>query len=380
MSNSINLILNKPVLVSGLVALSGAISTIYMFGNINLLNALFFGSSSFTINFLLYYPDIRDIDLADIFKNFDFVSMLKLSLAVLAGLLTAIIVFNSTIEVMGVMLFGLTPAIAISSPPPLLLLIGAVLTLSSFIANTALYLNSFNLNNVSYFYDVSKKSLIILDRLYDNSLELFNSLTNLKIKDITNNTIKILADTLMISTSLVLASSIYLLSWGLFKTQVSKVTVDFFKITNVLYQNIIKAVVCFGQILNGLFYADKILKPVNNLGLYIFGKLLNIKTYNINSNGEINNSFEIKKISLTQEALVLAMLICSCSNAIASGKGFMNDPNGISNVSSFFLNSITKSNLALYAFFLGASSSFIANFEKSSEAVLNPSKHFGIKN
>jgi len=374
MDSYFDLFFNTPVLISGLVSLSGAISTVYMYGNLNILNVLFFGSSSFIINFLLYYPDIRDMDLYKTFDNFDFSSCLKLSLSILAGLLTAIVVFNSTLEVLGVMLFGLTPVIAITTPPLLLMLIGGGLTIASFIANTALYLNSFNLNNISYFFDISKNSLIIWQRLVDNTKSLFNALWDLNLINVMSNTFKILADLFVIATSLVLATSIYLLSWGLFKTQVSKVSVDFFKITNAIYQSIINGFVCLGQLLNGLFYVDKILKPINALSLYLFGDFLGIE--NNNCNNEKNVNLETEEVSLLQKVLVTIMLICSCSNAAASGKGFMNDPESINYLDSLFSYNFGKAHLVSYAFALGASSSLVANIEKSSEAVLKPQKQF----
>jgi len=377
MYNYFDLFFNAPVIISGLVSLSGAISTIYFSGSFNILNVLFFGSSSFIINFLLYYPDIRDMDLYKAFENFDFVTFLKLSLSVLAGLLTAIVVFNSTLEVIGAVLFGLTPVAAIAQPPLLLLLIGGGLTMASFIANTALYLNSFNLNNISYFFDTAKSSLIIWQRLIDNTNGLLDGFYNLDIMNIISNAFKVLADLFVIAASLVLATSIYLLSWGIFKTQVSKVSVDFFKITNIIYQNIINSIVCVGQLLNGLFYVDKILKPVNSLALYLFGGFLNIE--NSDCKDEKNSETENKDVTLSQKGLVVIMLICSCSNAAASGKGFMNDPESISFIDSLFNYSFAESNLTLYAFVLGAMSSFIANFEKSSEAVLEPQKNFAQK-
>jgi len=368
------------MLFAAAVALSEGIASVYFMGVYTIQSLLFIGVPSFLVNYLLFYPDLEKLICStnqsdNNTNNSNWLVKFGLPFAaVAAGAMTAFVALNSMLETFGTIFFNLSPALALSAPPIGLITFVSFFAFSSFVANTALLLGGFSLNNVSYF--LPKEGKNIFTRLSDNFVDTFKNLINGNFLDASANLGKLLVDSAMLVAGVVLAASIYISSLGLFRNQAVKTLTGVFGLSFDLSDLIsIAAVTYCGQLLNGFFYIDKILYPLNSLGNALFAETKespeNTETQkdelfeNINNVACANNMFP----EVTMGASLGLIAYFSWINGYAQGEGFANDSLSTSGLEWLSFGALTAGAASMYAYCLGTISSFIANYNQASDYI-----------
>lgn len=381
------------------VSMTEAISSVYFMGVYTMGALLSIGLPSFAVNFLLFYPDLKKLicsseDNSKSSKsNPNFLVKFGLPFAaVAAGVMTAFVALNSMLETFGTIFFGLSPALALTAPPLGLITFVSVFAFASFLANTALLLNGFSFNNLTYFFPKEEGKANVLTRLYNNFSSIIIGLQTNNVSLISKSTGKLILDLSLIGAAVALAASIYMSSLGVFQTQAIKTLTSVFGLSEGLSSLIsIVSVQYCGQFLNGLFYVDKILYPLNYLANSLFNDVIgNSSNIDITDKVKIQiakseilknikqDSFDKEIISINNAAsasnavpslglgLVMGCIgYFSWINGYSQGEGFAKDPLSNSGLQWLSFGLLTSKSASLYAYCLGTLGSFIANYNNS---------------
>ncbi len=407
------------IVCSIVVAFSEAIAAVYFFGVYSVSTLIGIGFPALVVNYLLFYPSVEKavykyfndapVDIkAKESSFFDYLSTaLKLTLATAAGAMTAFIALNSMLETFGVVIYGLSPSLALANPPLGLISVVSAIAFSSFIANTALLFDGFDFKNISYFLgainsnnsdeagkDIDKKNNFILYRIYNNFVDLFKNLYETNISAALANLGKLALDTIMLGAAAALSVSIYVVTLGLFKNQAIKTLHTLCGLSHALSETIafVTVTLC-GQLLNGMFYVDKILKPLNDLGIFLFGSIMGIvkskedscdevletlesQNMDISDNDKdiisnLSNSAKADNMPVASTCITLGVIAgFSWINGDSQGRGFGSDELSINNLQWLSAGYLSTKAANLYGYFLGTVSSFIANYEQAANYIL----------
>ena len=402
------------MLFAAAVALSEGIASVYFMGVYTMQSLFFIGVPSFLVNYLLFYPSLEQLICSDgseetnssekedkttlgYYVNLTsgfFSNYILPPASFAAGAITAFVALNSMLETFGAIFFNLSPILALTAPPASLVAFVSFFAFSSFIANTALLLEGFKPSNISYFYQNGENN--IFSRLYKNFTEFCSNLIDANFAKAFTSLGKVLIDASMLGAGITLAAFIYMSSLGLFRNQAVKTLTSVFGLSSYLADFIsIAAVTYCGQLLNGLFYVDKILYPVNYLGNALFGETLGVikkpvdaaeealallsDSYNsvdeqaenilnnLNNAACANNSVPSAAIGASLGVIAYFSWI----NGYAQGEGFASDSLSTSGLEWLSLGFLTASTASMCAYCLGTLSSFIANYNQASDYIQN---------